>query len=176
MKKEKLSIGKYGGYYIGRYEVGNEDNTAVIKAEQEPYTDIYWYQSYELAKGIGGGKGATTYLCSSYAWDTAINFIQNNGLRPDGTKAIDYATSTENYNENWNGKMHQKSAVFDEEYTIIASTNWTGASEYANDENMLIIKNKDIAAKQTKEFFRLWKSIPDKFLYEIPNFASKKLE
>ena len=78
--------------------------------------------------------------------------------------------------ENWNGKMHQKSAVFDEEYTIIASTNWTGASEYANDENMLIIKNKDIAAKQTKEFFRLWKSIPDKFLYEIPNFASKKLE
>ena len=78
--------------------------------------------------------------------------------------------------ENWNGKMHQKSAVFDEEYTIIASTNWTGASEYANDENMLIIKNKDIAKKQTKEFFRLWKSIPDKFLYEIPNFASKKLE
>ena len=105
VKKEKLSIGKYGGYYIGRYEVGNEDNTAVIKAEQEPYTDIYWYQSYELAKGIGGGKGATTYLCSSYAWDTAINFIQNNGLRPDGTKAIDYATSTENYNENWNGKI-----------------------------------------------------------------------
>lgn len=105
VKKEKLSISKYGGYYIGRYEVGNEDNTTVIKAEQEPYTDIYWYQAYELAKGIGGGKGATTYLCSSYAWDTAINFIQNNGLRPDGTKAIDYATSTENYNENWNGKI-----------------------------------------------------------------------
>ncbi len=105
VKKEKLSISKYGGYYIGRYEVGNEDNTTVIKAEQEPYTDIYWYQAYELAKEIGGGKGATTYLCSSFAWDTAINFIQNNGLRPDGTKAIDYATSTENYNENWNGKI-----------------------------------------------------------------------
>lgn len=95
VKKEKLSIGKYGGYYIGRYEVGNEDNTAVIKAEQEPYTDIYWYQSYELAKGIGGGKGATTYLCSSYAWDTAINFIQNNGFPY-------YAKSREgSYNENW---------------------------------------------------------------------------
>lgn len=94
VKKEKLSIGKYGGYYIGRYEVGNEDNTAVIKAEQEPYTDIYWYQSYELAKGIGGGKGATTYLCSSYAWDTAINFIQNTGTE-------NYATTRDGFNENW---------------------------------------------------------------------------
>lgn len=94
VKKEKLSISKYGGYYIGRYEVGNEDNTAVIKAEQEPYTDIYWYQAYELAKGIGGGKGATTYLCSSYAWDTAINFIQNTGTE-------NYATIRDGFNENW---------------------------------------------------------------------------
>lgn len=105
VKKEKLSIGKYGGYYIGRYEVGNENNTSVIKNEQEPYTNIVWYQAYEMSKEMGGGKRATTYLCSSYAWDTAINFIQNNGLRPDGTKTIDYATSTENYNENWNGKI-----------------------------------------------------------------------
>ena len=94
VKKEKLSISKYGGYYIGRYEVGNEDNTAVIKAEQEPYTDIVWYQAYELAKEIGGGKGATTYLCSSYAWDTAINFIQNTGTEK-------YATTREGFNENW---------------------------------------------------------------------------
>ena len=94
VKKEKLSISKYGGYYIGRYEVGNEDNTAVIKAKQEPYTDIVWYQAYELAKEIGGGKGATTYLCSSYAWDTAINFIQNTGTEK-------YATTREGFNENW---------------------------------------------------------------------------
>ena len=94
VKKEKLSISKYGGYYIGRYEVGNEDNTVVIKAKQEPYTDIVWYQAYELAKEIGGGKGATTYLCSSYAWDTAINFIQNTGTEK-------YATTREGFNENW---------------------------------------------------------------------------
>lgn len=94
VKKEKTSISKYGGYYIGRYEVGNENNTAVIKTEQEPYTDIVWYQAYELAKEINGGKGATTYLCSSYAWDTAINFIQNNGT-------TNYATTRDGFNENW---------------------------------------------------------------------------
>ncbi len=61
--------------------------------------------------------------------------------------------------ENWRGKMHQKSMVVDGYTTIIASTNWTGASEYSNDENMLVIKNKTIAKTQEKEFLRLWKSI-----------------
>ena len=116
VKKEKLSISKYGGYYIGRYEVGNKDNTAVIKAEQEPYTDIVWYQAYELAKEIGGGKGATTYLCSSYAWDTAINFIQNNGFPY-------YAESRDgSYNENW----------------IDMTVTWNGGSKLAGTAERLL--------------------------------------
>ena len=49
--------------------------------------------------------------------------------------------------------------VVDGYTTVIASTNWTGASEYSNDENMLVIKNKTIAKTQEKEFLRLWKSI-----------------
>ena len=61
--------------------------------------------------------------------------------------------------ENWRGKMHQKSMVVDSCTTVIASTNWTGASEYSNDENMLVIKNKAVANTQEKEFLRLWKSI-----------------
>ena len=61
--------------------------------------------------------------------------------------------------ENWRGKMHQKSMVVDDFITVVASTNWTGASEYSNDENMLVIKNKTIANIQEKEFLRLWKSI-----------------
>ena len=97
IKKEKNSVNNYGGYYIGRYEVGNENNVAVIKKDQEPYTNIQWYKAYELAKGIGGGVGATTYLCSSYAWDTAINFIQNTGTE-------NYATTREGFNENWYAK------------------------------------------------------------------------
>ena len=91
---EKESIKKYGGYYIGRYEVGKDNKTAVIKAEQEPYVNIKWSKAYELAKGIGGGEGATTYLCSSYSWDTAINFIQN-------TTGKNYATSIIGFNVNW---------------------------------------------------------------------------
>ena len=95
VKAEKDSVRRNGGYYIGRYEVGDEKGTAVIKADQTPMASIIWSTAYSKAKGIGGGLGATTYLCSSYAWDTAINFIQNNGF-PNYAKARE-----DSYNENW---------------------------------------------------------------------------
>ena len=95
VKAEKDSVRRNGGYYIGRYEVGDENGTAVIKADQTPMASIMWSTAYSKAKGIGGGPGATTYLCSSYAWDTAINFIQNNGF-PNYAKARE-----DSYNENW---------------------------------------------------------------------------
>ena len=98
VKAEKDSVRRNGGYYIGRYEVGDEKGTAVIKADQTPMASIIWSTAYSKAKGIGGGPGATTYLCSSYAWDTAINFIQNNGF-PNYAKARE-----DSYNENWKDK------------------------------------------------------------------------
>ena len=94
INEEKASVKKYGGYYIGRYETGIENNEAVIKPNVEAKTNLKWRNAYDLAKGIGGGTEATTYLCSSYAWDTAINFIQNNGT-------TNYATSRDDFNENW---------------------------------------------------------------------------
>lgn len=98
VKAEKDSVRRNGGYYIGRYEVGDENGTAVIKADKTPMASIIWSTAYSKAKGIGGGLGATTYLCSSYAWDTAINFIQNNGF-PNYAKARE-----DSYNENWKDK------------------------------------------------------------------------
>ena len=98
VKAEKDSVRRNGGYYIGRYEVGDENGTAVIKADQTPKVNINWSAAYGIAKGIDGGPGATTYLCSSYAWDTAINFIQNNGF-PNYAKARE-----DSYNENWADK------------------------------------------------------------------------
>ena len=100
---EKESVKKYGGYYIGRYEVGKNNNIVVIKANQEPYSNIVWSKAYELAKGIGGGEGATTYLCSSYAWDTAINFIQK-------TTGKNYATSIIGFNGNWKSQEVKNSS------------------------------------------------------------------
>ena len=96
IKAEKTSVAKYGGYYIGRYEVGKNGDTAVVKYNQTPYAEITWSTAYGLAKKIITNSEATSYLCSSYAWDTAVNFIQNNST------AKNYATSIEGFNGNWN--------------------------------------------------------------------------
>ena len=96
INEEKTSVSKYGGYYIGRYEVGKNGDTAVVKYNQTPYASITWNTAYGLAKKIITNSEATSYLCSSYAWDTAVNFIQNNSM------AKNYATSMEVMNENWN--------------------------------------------------------------------------
>ena len=96
IKAEKASVAKYGGYYIGRYEVGRNSDTAVVKYNQTPYAEITWSTAYGLAKKIITNSEVTSYLCSSYAWDTAVNFIQNNST------AKNYATSIEGFNGNWN--------------------------------------------------------------------------
>ena len=96
IKAEKASVDQYGGYYIGRYEVGKNSDTAVVKYNQTPYASITWSTAYGLAKKIITNSEVNSYLCSSYAWDTAVNFIQNNST------AKNYATSIEGFNGNWN--------------------------------------------------------------------------
>ena len=96
IKAEKASVAQYGGYYIGRYEVGKNGDTAVVKYGQTPYVKITWSTAYGLAKKIITNSEASSYLCSSYAWDTAVNFIQNNST------AKNYSTSIEGFNGNWN--------------------------------------------------------------------------
>ena len=111
VKGEIASVNTNGGYYIGRYEAGKENNIAVVKQNQEPYTKIKWSEAYSKAKEIDVGEKANSYLCSSYAWDTAIKFIQTHST------ATNYATTRENFNGNWiykdvkdkNGKIIKKS-------------------------------------------------------------------
>ncbi len=100
---EQTSVSTYHGYYIGRYEAGDVTSTVnktlrasgasatskvSIQKGQAPYNYVTKDQANTLAIGIKTAEGytATTKLCSSYAWDTAVNFIQN--------KVANYATSS----------------------------------------------------------------------------------
>ena len=89
---EKTSVEKYKGFYIGRYEAGNKENTeakklrnsndvtktVTIKANQAPYNNVTKTQAISLAEGFATKQGykAKTKLVSSYAWDTTISFLQ----------------------------------------------------------------------------------------------------
>ena len=97
-KNDEISIKAFGGYYIGRYEAGygkstnsnaqksgtssnGNTNVVTIKKGQEPYVGVTQTQSITLSKGIAETNNYDTSkmytkLCSSYAWDTALKFIE----------------------------------------------------------------------------------------------------
>ena len=92
-----------GGYYIGRYESGdattNEetgprtaqssiDNQLVIRKGVYPYTYITQIEASTKSKNLYTGNGLESDLVNSYAWDTALVFIQK------CSEDNDYSTQT----------------------------------------------------------------------------------
>ena len=63
------------------------------------------------------------------------------------------------------GKLHAKTMIIDGIYTIIGSMNFSASGENKNDENTMIIKDKNIANFYTAYFNYLWTKIPDKWLF-----------
>ena len=71
----KTSATTKGGFYIGRYEQGTGN---VCKAGVDSYVSVTRDTAKTQAEAMYSGNTdikATTELISSYAWDTALNFI-----------------------------------------------------------------------------------------------------
>jgi hypothetical protein len=66
--------------------------------------------------------------------------------------------------ENLPGKVHHKFAVIDVEgddpVVILGSTNWTKAGAYDNDENTLILHDRELARAYYAEWQRVWETVP----------------
>lgn len=75
--------------------------------------------------------------------------------------------------ENWGGKMHMKSLVSDDTYIILGSCNFTNTGINKNDENLLIIKNPELAKGFKTKFLDYWDIIPDNWLYATPKPEGK---
>ena len=54
--------------------------------------------------------------------------------------------------------MHHKFAVFDDRVVATGSYNWTNTAERANYENLVLFDDRDVVARFTREFQRLWQS------------------
>lgn len=52
--------------------------------------------------------------------------------------------------------MHHKFAVIDDEFVITGSYNWSAAAEDRNDENLIVLRDKEVAELYKKEFERVW--------------------
>ena len=82
----KNSVKANGGYYIGRYEArtttarndeGNASTQITEKGTDQVYNYVTQKQAAEQAQGMYASNNFTSDLMNSYAWDTAITFIQN---------------------------------------------------------------------------------------------------
>lgn len=76
--------------------------------------------------------------------------------------------------ENYAGKMHMKSIIIDDRYSTIGSMNFTRSGENKNDENVIIIDNKEIAKYMKSTFLTIWNKIPEK--YETYDPRAESLE
>lgn len=61
--------------------------------------------------------------------------------------------------ENYAGKLHSKSIIIDDKYVVIGSMNFSYSGNYKNDENLIVIKNREVAVFYRKFFEYLWRKI-----------------
>ena len=54
--------------------------------------------------------------------------------------------------------------IIDDTYTVIGSMNFSGSGEKKNDENLIVVKNSELAKHYKKFFEYLWVKIPDFWL------------
>lgn len=68
--------------------------------------------------------------------------------------------------ENYAGKLHAKTMIIDDTYFVSGSMNFSNSGANKNDENLVIIKDKDIAKLHRNFFLYLWTIIPNKYLHK----------
>ena len=64
--------------------------------------------------------------------------------------------------------MHSKSIIIDDRYIIVGSMNFSNSGENRNDENLVLIKNPEVAKFYREFFMYQWNRIPDKWLKYTP--------
>ena len=82
------SVSSRGGYYIARYEASENNSKAEVKANASVWNYVGQTEAIEACESMYGTTSYTTTLMNSYAWDTALVFIQKFSGDTDYSKQI----------------------------------------------------------------------------------------
>ena len=85
------SIKKYGGFYIGRYELSE----AGVQKNQPTLINTNWYNLYAKCKSLNASDKVKTGMIWGCQWDVTCNFIANKGEQ----KSITDSRTWGNYND-----------------------------------------------------------------------------
>ena len=85
------SIKKYGGFYIGRYELSE----AGVQKNQPTLVKTNWYNLYKKCKSLNASDKVKTGMIWGCQWDVTCDFIANKGEQ----KSITDSRTWGNYND-----------------------------------------------------------------------------
>ena len=85
------SIQKYGGFYIGRYELSNEG----VQKGKETLTYTNWYNLYQKCTTLNASDKVESKMIWGIQWDLACDFISKKGEQ----KSITNSSTWGNYSD-----------------------------------------------------------------------------
>ena len=71
------SIKKYGGFYIGRYELSE----AGVQKNQPTLTNTNWYNLYKKCKSLNASDKVETRMIWGCQWDVTMNWLISSGAK-----------------------------------------------------------------------------------------------
>ena len=71
------SIRKYGGFYIGRYELSE----AGVQKNQPTLTNTNWYNLYKKCKSLNASDKVETRMIWGCQWDVTMNWLISSGAK-----------------------------------------------------------------------------------------------
>ena len=128
---------------------------AVLESRKQIDVAVYQITSFDLAQALTAAKhrGVRVRVLTDHetaaAGGPAIRI-----LREKGVEVRSLGVSEQSL-------MHHKFAVFDERVVATGSYNWTNTAERANYENLVLFDDRDVVARFTREFQRLWQDAKD---------------
>ena len=116
--KQKMlkSVYENGGFWVGRYEAGIEENrttssnatiTPLSQANKYPYTYVTRTQAHKLAKQVAGASSAyTSDLMFGVQWDLVLKFIETKLVATNSNIQSNLKTDSTNIGNYWNGSYN----------------------------------------------------------------------
>lgn len=164
------SVSKYGGFYIGRYEAGSNENrattrtneTVLVKKGAYPYNNVCWGVSmtnYEeeyksgsdnyghgavyLSKNMYTDEskyGVTSTLCYGVQWDATLRFIKDK---------VDVTNS-----KSW-GNYYNSNFTFSGEYSKDKGETWTSGETTKPERSGWLLKTGASETNKAKNIYDL---------------------
>ena len=127
------SIKKYGGFYIGRYELTGSTDAPTVQKEGTVVTSVNWYELYKACDSVvGNSDSAKSTMIAGTQYDRVLEWLVETGMEP--SDVYDDSSSWGNYS-NYNTANGYSEG--DPEYEATAGSKQSaGSSEYWQANNI----------------------------------------